>query len=146
MGIPNISGDVFPVGLLAQFNGVVQVWNGSSWVTYTGSTPTNVPRASEPLPTYYATVSISASTGLNSANTLVLAAGGASGITATLPPLPSSGSVTVFKSDSAVGAVLVIGFGGSTINSETDGYSLVNQNQYATFKPTPVGWVVTANN
>ena len=137
--MPNTSGDIFPVGLLAQdASGVIQVWNGSAWVTYTGSAPTNVPRPNPgPLP-------YPASGGAGA--TLVSQVGGGGGVSYSLPSVASvPGPYTVIKTDSGAGAVTVNTPDGALINGASS-YVLVNQYQSATFQLLGGAWYVVSNN
>ena len=158
--MPNIHGDIFPVGLVAQdASGVIQVWNGSAWVTYAGVVPTNVPRANPGLPIYPPEESVQYVNGVlqvwNGSAWVTYSGGSGAGSTLvlkttstyTLPTVASTpGSYTVFKSDAtASGNVTVVTPDGSLINGASS-YVLATLNQYATFELSGGNWYVVANN
>lgn len=84
------------------------------------------------------------------ANYLVLATGGSSGITLTLPSAAGikGQAVTVKKVDTGVGSISVITTGGQTIDSTLYGtsYVLSNYMQYVTLASDGANWFIQANN
>lgn len=83
----------------------------------------------------------------SSGNVLVLATGGAGGITVTLPTAVGAAgqSACIKKTDSGVGAVTVATTGGQTIDGAST-YLLVNQYQYVTVQSDGSNWWIVAQN
>jgi len=79
---------------------------------------------------------------------LVLATGGASGITVKLPVIlpPPQGALTVKKVDAGVGSVIVIPQGVALVDGVPTGFALINQWQYVTLASDGSNWHIIANN
>jgi hypothetical protein len=73
----------------------------------------------------------------------IIATAGDDGITLTLPAgADGAGPITITKSDSAVGKVIIAG----TVNGDAAGYRLVNKDQFVTIDWDGADWRVKGNN
>lgn len=94
------------------------------------------------------TITISGGVSISSSgNILVLATGGAAGITLTLPTAVGAAgqSACLKKTDSGVGTVTIATTGGQTIDGSSN-YFLTNQYQYVTVESDGSNWYIVAQN